>query len=90
MLLKYFRVVVKRGSKAKIKILKVCDQKMCSSQAEIMAASEAAKEAVYLTSFLEELDEGSVQGPRRSVSTTKPARDLAYLQSRASSENETH
>ena len=42
-----------------------------------MAASEAAKEAVYLQAFLAELDEGH-DGPMSLGVDNKAARDLAY------------
>ena len=50
---------------------------LSSCEAEIMAASEASKEAIYLRNFLEELDEGSAEATALSVDN-KAARDLAY------------
>ena len=50
---------------------------LSSCEAEIMAASEATKEAIYLRHFLEELDEGTVDALSLSVDN-KAAIDLAY------------
>ena len=50
---------------------------LSSCEAEIMAASEATKEAVYLQHFLEELGEGSSEPLSLGVDN-KAARDLAY------------
>ena len=50
---------------------------LSSCEAEIMAASDAAKEAVYLGAFLLELGEGSDDPISLSVDNTA-ARDLAY------------
>ena len=50
---------------------------LSSCEAELMAASEAAKEAVYLNEFLSELDEGTPDPVALHVDN-KGARDLAY------------
>ena len=50
---------------------------LSSCEAELMAASEAAKEAVYLNEFLSELDEGASDPVALHVDN-KGARDLAY------------
>ena len=50
---------------------------LSSCEAEIMAASEATKEAVYLRSFLDELGEGS-KDPLSLACDNKAAIDLAY------------
>ena len=50
---------------------------LSSCEAEIMAASDAAKEAVYLGSFLRELGVGTEEAVRLGVDNTA-ARDLAY------------
>jgi hypothetical protein len=50
---------------------------LSSCEAEIMAASEATKEAVYLRAFLDELGEGDAAATRLAVDN-KAAIDLAY------------
>ena len=50
---------------------------LSSCEAEIMAASDAAKEAVYLGSFLRELGVGTEEAVNLGVDNTA-ARDLAY------------
>jgi hypothetical protein len=50
---------------------------LSSCEAELMAASEAAKEAVYLGAFLEELGD-EVSGPVSLAMDNTGARDLAY------------
>ena len=51
---------------------------LSSCEAEIMAASEAAKEAIYLGSFLKELGVLPADQPSRLALDNTAARDLAY------------
>ena len=51
---------------------------LSSCEAEIMAASEAAKEGVYLRRFAAELDATLVNGPTVIQADNKAAIDLAY------------
>ena len=60
------------GSKRQVSIA------LSSCEAEIMAASEAAKEAVYLKRFAEELGAAHSDDPLELFEDNKGARDLAY------------
>ena len=67
----YSAAAISWGSKRQLSVA------LSSCEAEIMAASEAAKEAVYLREFLSELGAGDADPTSLSVDN-KGARDLAY------------